>query len=114
VVRIKASRCNFPARDRIEAIWCWLHRDSLSEKSYLLRVGTFETSCVVTPSGIVNINSGEEEPLTANVALNDIVRCTIETVTLVAIESYYSNRYTGSMILIDPSTGETCAAAVAV
>jgi bifunctional enzyme CysN/CysC len=58
----------------------------------------------------LDISTLHREPATSGLNLNEIGRATLHTTTPLFFDDYHQNRSTGSFILVDESSGQTCAA----
>ena len=58
----------------------------------------------------LDISTLHREPAVKSLAFNEIGRATLHTTTTLFFDDYHQNRSTGSFILVDESSGQTCAA----
>ena len=102
----------------LQATVCWLSQTPLSPaRPYLLRHLTSETQARVdSVAARLDIHALEWDTQTgaqaAHVALNDIVRLSLQLQQPVCADRYAEQRASGSFILVDPATNATVAAGV--
>ncbi len=100
----------------LELMICWFNeRNLVSRGKYVIRHTSAEARCMVT--GIqhkMNINTLEKDTDDLTVGMNDIAKINLRVTKPLHVDSYFRNRYTGSVILIDEATNETVAAGMIV
>ena len=97
--------------NQFQAHLIWMHEDPmLPERSYLLKIGTQNTSVQITDlKYAININTSEHLPAT-KVELNEIAVCNFASAQAIAFDAYADNPETGSFILIDRISNSTVGA----
>jgi sulfate adenylyltransferase subunit 1 len=100
----------------IDVMLCWFNeRKMISGGKYTLRQTSAEMRCMIKSIDYkMNINTLEHDPEDLEVNMNDIVRVKLRTTKPLFYDSYYINRNTGSLVLIDETTNETVAAGMIV
>ena len=100
----------------LELMICWFNERNLTPKGkYVIRHTSAEARCMVT--GVqhkININTLEKDTDDLTVGMNDIAKINLRVTKPLHVDSYFRNRYTGSVILIDEATNETVAAGMIV
>ena len=99
-----------------DAMMCWFNNQSLRPGTkYIVKHTSNEQQAIIQDLRYkMNINTVERDSDDKNIAMNDIFRATIRTTKPLMVDEYRDNRYTGSLILIDPGTNETVAAGMIV
>ena len=113
---VKPNNPPKPTQD-IEAMVCWFTSDKkLSARNkYILRHTTNEVKAVVKEVRYkVNINTLHKIEDDLDFELNDIGRVAIRTSDPIIADSYKTNRFTGSFVLIDEHTNVTVAAGMMI
>jgi len=97
--------------NQFQAHLIWMHEDPmLPERSYLMKIGTQDTSVQVTDlKYAININTSEHVPAT-KVDLNGIAVCNFASAQPIAFDAYADNPETGAFILIDRISNNTVGA----
>jgi bifunctional enzyme CysN/CysC len=97
--------------NQFQAHLIWMHEDPmLPERSYLMKIGTQNTSVQVTDlKYAININTSEHLPAT-KVDLNGIAVCNFSSAQAIAFDAYADNPETGAFILIDRISNNTVGA----
>ncbi len=100
----------------IDVMLCWFNERKMTQGGkYLLRQTTAEMRCMIKSIDYkMNINTLELDQNNLEVNMNDIVRVKLRTTKPLFFDSYYINRNTGSLVLIDETTNETVAAGMIV
>lgn len=112
---VKANRPPTATQD-VEAMICWFHEKKLQPRGkYIIRHSTREARCLIKEVKYkVNINTLHKIEDDREVGLNEIARISIRSSVPLFIDSYRSNRTTGSLIIVDEFTNETVAAGMIV
>ena len=113
---VKPNNPPEPTQD-IEAMVCWFSSEKkLSARNkYILRHTTNEVKAVVKEVRYkVNINTLHKIEDDLVFELNDIGRISIRTSDPIIADSYKTNRFTGSFVLIDEQTNVTVAAGMMI
>lgn len=89
----------------------WLNETPMQKsKKYIVRLATQETKGIITEViHKINIHDFSKHP-SDSIEANDIACIKLKTSNPLVFSTYQSNRYTGSMILVDPHTNDTVAA----
>jgi sulfate adenylyltransferase subunit 1 len=100
----------------LDIMICWFSQEPLMiGRKYSLKHTTNDVICSIKEVKYkINMRSLEKEYHDKNTHMNDIVLVTIKTAKPIFYDSYYVNRATGSLIIIDNSTNETVAAGMIV
>lgn len=100
----------------IEIIVNWMNEKPLQiNAKYFVKHTSNECKCIVKEILYkVDINTLDSIYDFDKVCLNDIARIKIKTTKPLLIDNYKTNRYTGSLIIIDESTNETVGAGMVV
>jgi sulfate adenylyltransferase subunit 1 len=100
----------------IELMICWLNEKALVPGGkYTIRHTTKEARCIVKEVRYkVDINTLHKIEDDRNIGPNDIGRIMIRTTQPLFYDSYKSNRFTGSIILIDEATNNTVGAGMII
>lgn len=100
------------ASSELDAKVCWMHPRPLQKgRKYYLKHGTQTVQAVVTALDYrVDIQTYEQQPEPAELALNDIGGIRLKTARPLIFDGYATNRLTGSFILIEQGTNATVAA----
>lgn len=96
---------------RFQAQVVWMHEQPLrTDRPYLLKHTTQQVTATVTAlRHRLNVNTLEREPA-SQLELNEIGMAAIETSRPLFFDPYKVNQWTGSFILIDPSSNATVGA----
>ena len=100
----------------IQARICWLSSESLDARAlpaarFVLKHTTRSVKArLISVDYRVAVNTLEHQLTPAGLAMNDIAQVTIALARPLFVDSYESNRATGSFILIDETTNQTVAA----
>jgi sulfate adenylyltransferase subunit 1 len=100
----------------LEVMICWLADKQLQPNGkYALKHTSKDVRCVIKEIQYkVNINTLEKIEDDKVIGLNDIAKISLKTTAPLAIDKYKTNRYTGSIILIDEATNVTVGAGMIV
>ena len=100
----------------VEMMVCWFNERNLVPRGkYILKHTSNESRCIITEvKNKIDVNTLEEIADDLTVGLNDIAHIKIKSAKPLFIDSYTSNRLTGSVILIDEGTNETVAAGMII
>lgn len=100
----------------IEVLVCWLNEKPLKLNGrYILRHTSAEMKCIVKELKFkINIETLENKYNETDFGLNEIGRLLIRTTKPLVYDSYFENRVTGSLILIDEGTNETVGAGMII
>jgi bifunctional enzyme CysN/CysC len=82
-----------------------------SSKQYQLKIHTLNTNAKITINSIKDLNSTQDIS-SARININDIAFCSIELDKEVLLNTFDTNKITGSFILINPYTNKTSATGV--
>lgn len=98
----------------IEVMLCWLHdQPARPGTKYIVQHTSAEVLAVIREVLYkVDINSMRSGTSDLAIGMNDIVRARLRTTRALPVDLYPENRTTGSLILIDPNTNQTVAAAM--
>ena len=112
---VKANRPPEATQD-IEAMICWFNEKKLQPRGkYIIRHTTREARCLIKEVKYkVNINTLHKIEDDREVGLNEIARISIRSSVPLFVDSYRSNRITGSLIIVDEFTNETVAAGMII
>lgn len=96
----------------IEARVCWMHEEPLvPNRKYVIRHTTRFTRCIVREiKSRFDFATLQPQRTAPQLALNDLGRISLRTMTPLCFDPYERNRYTGSFVLIDEATNATVAA----
>jgi sulfate adenylyltransferase subunit 1 len=99
-----------------DAMICWLGNDNFVPRTKLLIKHTTneQTAMIKDIEYKVDINTLGRLKDDITLGMNDIARVAIKTAGPLMIDEYRDNRFTGSFILINPSTNETVAAGMII
>ena len=91
---------------------CWMEQRPLQAgQKYFLKHGTQTVQAkVISLDSRINIQTYEPEPHPAELAMNDIGEVRLRTANPLVFDAYTTNRLTGSIVLVEPSTNATAAA----
>ena len=91
---------------------CWMEQRPLQAgQKYFLKHGTQTVQAkVISLDSRINIQTYEPEPHPAELAMNDIGEVRLRTAKPLVFDAYTTNRLTGSIVLVEPSTNATAAA----
>ena len=100
----------------IDVMICWMNeKKMLMRGKYMIRHTSQTARCIIKEvkykMDINTLHRIEEEK---EIGLNDIGRISIRTTKPLFFDSYWRNRNTGSIILVDESTNETVAAGMII
>lgn len=100
----------------IDLMICWMNQKKLVPRGkYTLRHTTKQVRCIVKEIKYkLNINTLHRMEDAKSIGLNDIARIRIRTTQPLFYDSYYRNRITGSVILVDEGTNVTVAAGMII
>jgi sulfate adenylyltransferase subunit 1 len=100
----------------IDLMICWFHAKPLQlNGKYMLKHTSRDARCVVKEITYkMDINTLHRIEDDKNISMNDIARIKIRTTVPLFFDKYRTNRYTGSLILIDEATNETVGAGMIV
>jgi sulfate adenylyltransferase subunit 1 len=100
------------ATQDLDMMICWFNERKLVPRGkYVIRHTSAEARCMIKEVDYkVNISTLEEDRDNLDVAMNDIARISVRTTKPLFVDAYNTNRFTGSVILIDEGTNETVAA----
>lgn len=100
------------ATQDLDMMICWFNERKLVPRGkYVIRHTSSEARCMIKDVDYkVNISTLEEDRDNLDVSMNDIARISIRTTKPLFVDPYNTNRFTGSVILIDEGTNETVAA----
>lgn len=100
----------------IDLMICWLNEKGLIPGGkYTIKHTTKEARCIIKEiQYTVDINTLHKNEENKTIGLNDIGRIRIRTTKPLFYDSYKTNRYTGSVILIEESTNETVGAGMII
>ncbi len=104
---------NVPKMEQeINAMICWMNEAAMMPKGkYTIRHTSNETRCMIREVKFkLDVNSLKEDRENKQIQLNDIACISLKTAKALFIDSYKTNRITGSFILIDEGNNETVAA----
>lgn len=101
---------NLPATaTELRSVICWLSEIPLANKQYRIKHTTRKTVVwIKSLQNKIDVNTLEHRPC-SEIQLNDIFTASLETAAPLFLDTYASNRETGSFILIDPDTNNTVA-----
>jgi bifunctional enzyme CysN/CysC/sulfate adenylyltransferase subunit 1 len=96
----------------ISARVCWMEQRPLQVgQKYFLKHGTQTVQAkVISLDSRINIQTYEPEPHPAELAMNDIGEVRLRTAKPLVFDAYTTNRLTGSIVLVEPSSNATAAA----
>ena len=96
----------------IELMVCWFHEKPMNPAGkYVIRHTSLEARCVIREVLFkMDINSLGENPDDLHIGMNDIGKIRIRTTQPLFYDSYFTNRITGSLVLIDEGSNQTVAA----
>jgi sulfate adenylyltransferase subunit 1 len=100
----------------ITAMICWLHNNPAKPSAkYSIKHTTNEQKAIIKNVFYkVDVNTLKRNEEDKTLTMNDICKIQLRTTRPLMIDSYASNRNTGSFILIDSTTNETVAAGMIV
>jgi len=104
------------ATQDLDVMICWLNEKPLQANGkYALKHSSKDVRAVVKDIQYkVNINTLEKIEGDKAIGLNDIAKISLRTTAPLAVDKYKTNRYTGSIILIDEATNVTVGAGMIV
>jgi sulfate adenylyltransferase large subunit len=96
----------------LDAMVCWLDREPLKVGGrYVLLQTTRQTRCLVRSVDYkIDINTLHRDHGESTVAMNDVARLQLRTMSPLMVDPYRRNRSTGSVILVDETTCATVGA----
>jgi sulfate adenylyltransferase subunit 1 len=96
----------------LDVMVCWLHREPLRVGGrYLLLHTTRQALALIRHVEYkIDIDTLHRNPADSTVGLNDVARIQIRSTSPLMVDAYRRNRGTGSLILVDDSTGATVGA----
>ncbi len=102
--------------NEVEVMICWLNARPMQVRGkYVVRHTTAEVKGIVRSIDYrVNINTLEKIEGEQAIQMNDIAKITLATSKPIVVDSYKSNRVTGSLVLVDEATNETVGAAMII
>ncbi len=112
-----AKKNNMPEVSQdIDLMLCWFNNSPAKPRSkYKIQHTSNEQKAMIKEVVYkVNIDTYERDKKDKELTMNDICRVKIRTTKPLMIDSYRTNRTTGSIILIDDATNETVAAGMIV
>ncbi len=112
-----AKKNNLPeVTQDIDVMLCWFNNAAAKPRAkYKIRHTSNEQKALIKEIIYkVNIDTYERDEEDKELTMNDICRVKIRTTKPLMIDSYRTNRTTGSIILIDDTTNETVAAGMLV
>jgi len=100
----------------IELMLCWFNEKPLNPvDKYIVRHTSREAKAIIREVvSKMDINTLEGHPADLNIGMNDIGKIRIKTSQPLFFDSYFRNRITGSLVLIDEGTNETVAAGMII
>lgn len=103
------------ATQEIEAMICWLNpKPMVTGGKYALKHTTKEARCIIKDVqykvDIATLGEAEDK----NINVNDLAKVTIKTASPLFVDSYNTNRTTGSLILIDEASNVTVGAGMII
>jgi len=100
----------------IDLMICWMNeKKMIPNGKYTIRHTTQNARCIIKDVKYkMDINTLHRLQNEKEIGLNDIGRITIRTTKPLFFDSYRRNRNTGSIILVDEATNETCAAGMII
>ncbi len=96
----------------VDLMVCWFNeRPLIPRGKYVIKHTSSDARCMVTSVHYkMNINTLEQNTEDLQVGMNDIAKVSLRVTKPLHFDSYNSNRFTGSVILVDEATNETVAA----
>ncbi|MCX6224117.1 MAG: GTP-binding protein [Bacteroidia bacterium] len=104
---------NLPSiSQEIDIMICWFHEKPLNPSGkYIIRHTSREARCLIREVDYkTNIDSLEQNRSDLRIGMNDIGKIRIKTTKPLFFDSYFKNRITGSLVLIDEGSNQTVAA----
>ncbi len=100
----------------IDMMICWFHEKPLNPSGkYIIRQTSRETRCLIREIEYkMDINTLEQNRTDLRIGMNDIGRIHIKTTQPLFFDSYFKNRITGSLVLIDEGSHQTVAAGMII
>jgi sulfate adenylyltransferase subunit 1 len=102
--------------NELDIMICWFHEKPLNPAGkYIIRHTSRDARCIIR--GIdykMDINSLEQDRSNLRIGMNDIGKIRIKTTKPLFFDSYFKNRITGSLVLIDEGSYETVAAGMII
>lgn len=100
----------------VDIMICWFHEKPFNPAGkYIVRHTSRETRCIIREVGYkMDINSLEQNRSDLKIGMNDIGKIKIKTTQPLYFDSYFKNRITGSLVLIDEGSHETVAAGMII
>ncbi len=100
----------------IDIMICWFHEKPLNPAGkYILRHTSREARCLIREIDFkMDINTLQHNHTDLTIGMNDIGKIRIKTTQPLFFDSYFNNRITGSLVLIDEGSYETVAAGMII
>lgn len=108
---------NLPSiSQEIDVMICWFHEKPLNPAGkYIIRHTSREARCLIRQIDYkMDINTLEQNRSDLRFGMNDIGKIRIRTTQPLFFDSYFKNRITGSLVLIDEGSHETVAAGMII
>ncbi len=108
---------NLPSvNQEIDIMICWFNEKPLNPAGkYIIRHTSREARCLIREIDFkMDINTLEHNRKDLTIGMNDIGKIRIKTTQPLFFDSYFKNRITGSLVLIDEGTFETVAAGMII
>jgi sulfate adenylyltransferase subunit 1 len=108
---------NLPSiSQEIDIMICWFHEKPLNPAGkYIIRHTAREARCIIREIEYkMDINTLEINRSDLRIGMNDIGKIKIKTTHPLFFDSYFKNRITGSLVLIDEGSFETVAAGMII
>jgi sulfate adenylyltransferase subunit 1 len=100
----------------IDIMICWFNEKPLNPAGkYIIRHTSREARCLIREIDFkMDINTLEHNRKDLTIGMNDIGKIRIKTTQPLFFDSYFKNRITGSLVLVDEGTFETVAAGMII
>ncbi|MFA6127813.1 MAG: GTP-binding protein [Bacteroidales bacterium] len=100
----------------LDIMICWFHEKPLNPSGkYIIRHTSREARCLIREIEYkMDISSLEQNRSDLRIGMNDIGRIRIRTTQPLFYDSYFMNRITGSLVLIDEGSNQTVAAGMII
>lgn len=108
---------NLPSMSQeIDIMICWFHEKPLNPAGkYIIRHTSREARCLIQEIDYkMDINTLEQNRSDLGIGMNDIGKIRIKTTQPLFFDSYFKNRITGSLVLIDEGSFQTVAAGMII
>jgi sulfate adenylyltransferase subunit 1 len=108
---------NLPSvNQEIDIMICWFNEKPLNPAGkYIIRHTSREARCLIREIDFkMDINTLEHNRKDLTIGMNDIGKIRIKTTQPLFFDSYFKNRITGSLVLVDEGTFETVAAGMII